>query len=256
MCNAPLTPSRCLKRSMDSIDAGIQFLAEAGLNLFACLDCAALPEPLQKQMMDAGVPLLDYGRLVLTGHGGKQLWAQLQKADRHKSDPVDHYSINVTNQFIADFLDGADHLLLYPSHQYLIPLQQLGELAGWGRPSPLGQSIHPEFGVWFAHRTAFLTKSALPVMKGESGLRPCDTCTAKPCLTACPVGAVTFDHFNITNCVDFRLQPNSICADRCLARMACPAAPQHRYPIEQIQYHYTQSLDMIRLYAGDEKLEK
>ena len=238
--------------SNDKVKAGIQFLAEAGLNLFASLDCASLPQELRRQMINASVPLAEYDYLVLIGHGGKQLWTQLQQTGMDGSDPIDNYSLNLTKQFIHNYLNKPDHLLLYPGHHYLIPLQQLGEWAGWGRPSPLGQSIHPEFGVWFAHRTAFLTNADLPVIKDDAGLRPCDNCLEKPCLNTCPAEAVQPTQFNISACANFRIQPDSVCADRCLARMACPIAPQHRYTFEQIQYHYTQSLEMVRLYFASE----
>lgn len=230
------------------IEDGIQFLAAGGLNLFACLDCASFPEKLGRQLLAAGAPLADYGRLILTGHGGRRLWQQLQQVDMSHPDPVDNYSLRLTRQFIHDYLDDADHLILYPGDPYFIPLQQLGELAGWGRPSPLGQSIHPEFGVWFAHRTAFLINADLPVIRSEKRPRPCDSCAEKPCLTTCPVEAVQPAHFDISTCADFRIQPQSVCADRCLARMACPVAPQHRYTLEQIQYHYRQSLAIMRMY--------
>jgi hypothetical protein len=233
---------------MKQIKRGIQFLADGGLNLFASLACATLPEQLQAQLIAAGIPLSAYGRLILIGHGGSQLWAQLQNGALNGPDPVDNYSLQHTQQFIRDYLDDAAHVMLYPGQQYLIPLQQLGEWAGWGKPSPLGQSIHPDYGVWFAHRAAFLTKADVPLMKHEPAPRPCDSCIEKPCLTTCPVNAVQPTHFDMSACANFRLQPGSVCADRCLARLACPVAPQHRYTIEQIQYHYSQSLHTIRLY--------
>jgi epoxyqueuosine reductase len=31
-----------------------------------------------------------------------------------------------------------------------------------------------------------------------------------------------------------------------LARLACPIAPEHQYDLEQVQYHYGRSLQMIR----------
>lgn len=233
---------------MQQLQSGIQFLAEAGLNLFASLACAALPEPLKAQLLAAEVPLSAYGRLILIGHGGRHLWAQLQNGAMNVPDPVDSYSLRLTQQFIRDYLENAPHVMLYPGQTYLVPLQQLAEEAGWGKPSPLGQSIHPDYGVWFAHRTTFLTTADVPIIKRAPAPRPCDSCAAKPCQTTCPVSAVQPTHFDLSACGNFRLQPSSVCTDRCLARLACPVAPQHRYPIEQIQYHYSQSLHTIRLY--------
>jgi hypothetical protein len=56
--------------------------------------------------------------------------------------------------------------------------------------------------------------------------------------------------FKVTTCIDFRLQARSVCHDRCLSRMACPVAPEHRYDLDQLNYHYKYSLASIRRYYG------
>lgn len=227
---------------------GVQFLAEAGLNLFAVLDCAALPAGVATTMTTAGIPLADYSRLVLTGHGGRRLWQKLNESDWQTTEPIDHYSIAVTQAYIDRYLDGAPALLIYPA-EYLLPLQQLGELAGLSHPSPLGIGINAEYGLWFAYRTAFLTNYQLPVNQSPVTQSPCSTCAGKPCIHTCPAGAVSDPgRFRIHPCATFRLSRDSTCADRCLARLACPIAPQHRYTLEQIQYHYRYSLTEVREY--------
>ena len=230
------------------LQKGIDWLRKGGLNLFAVLDCAELPTAVTTIMHNSNIPLADYRCLVLIGHGGKTLWSQLQKTGMDSVDPVDLYSLALTQQFIDDYLDGAASLVVYPSG-YLVPLGQLGELAGWSHPSPLGQGIHAEFGVWFAYRTAFLTKANLPVITNSLTDSPCISCVDKPCLSACPVGATGENgRFAINLCTQHRLQSHSPCADRCLARMACPVAPGHRYTLPQIQYHYQDSLKTLKKY--------
>jgi epoxyqueuosine reductase len=229
---------------------GIAFLSDAGLNLLAVLDCAALPEPITALMLTSGVPLSAYRQLVLLGHGGQQLWAALQKWGMKTADPVDHYTRAITRQFLHDYLGNPPDCWLYPQTDYLVPLQQLGALAGWSYPSPLGQGIHPEFGVWFAYRAAFLTTAELPLRLEPERPSPCASCTAKPCITACPVGAVQPDRFAIDGCARYRLRADSPCADRCLARLACPFFPEHRYTLPQIQYHYRHSWDSLRDWYG------
>ena len=65
----------------------------------------------------------------------------------------------------------------------------------------------------------------------------------------CPAQAVQgVNQFKVTTCVDFRLQAQSACQDRCLSRLACPVAPEHCYEQEQISYHYSHSLTSIRRY--------
>lgn len=233
------------------VEAGIQFLAQAGLNLFAVFAIDRLPSQLTTAVA-ANIPLHQYQRLVLLGHGGQTMWQQLQASQPPATDPVDTYSIQLAQQFIDMYLDAAPSRLLYPTADpYLLPLTQLGELAGWSRPTPLGLGIHPDFGLWFAYRAAFLTSAALqptaPISNPDAAYA-CQQCQAKPCIRQCPAQAVQRHQFHLAACVDYRLAPQSACADRCLARMACPEAPAHRYSLAQIQYHYQQSLDTIRAY--------
>lgn len=224
---------------------GIDFLAQGGLNLFAILDCAALP-PDVTALLATAVTNPTHGRLVITAHGGTRFWHALQQYGLHTEHPVDHYSLSLTRQFIHRCLDDAGHQMLYPQTDIFLPLTRLGDLAGWSTPSPLGLGIHPQFGLWFAYRTVFYTRAPLPVITTDPAPSPCATCAQKPCLAACPPGAVQVHHFDVFACADFRVAPGSPCAGRCLARLACPVAPEHRYSLPQLQYHYGRSLATIR----------
>ncbi len=235
---------------------GADFLAEAGLNLQAVFDCAALPEAVLQPMRESGVPVEEYGRLVLLGHGGRRLWNRLQTFGMKTANPVDHYSLAITRQYIERYLNNAPHLILYPLTNFLVPLTQLGELAGWSQPAPIGLGINPTYGVWFAYRVAFLVsdnRSPATDYRLPATDHPCASCADKPCITACPAHAVRPDpqQFDIFTCVRRRLESNSSCADRCLARLACPIAPEHRYSLAQIRYHYGQSLITIREYIEE-----
>jgi ferredoxin len=266
---------------MKYLHEGKKFLAVGGLNLLAVLDCAALPEAAAEIMEGSGVPLGEYRRLVLIGHGGRRMWEALQERGMETSDPVDYYSISLTRQFIRDYLENAPVQWLYPDtvvgkqgsywpqssirpkertkkkrknrgvfSEFVIPLQQLGEAAGWSYPSPLGSGISPVYGVWFAYRAAFLIDADLPLVYEEPAPAPCDSCLDKPCIQSCPVGAAQPGAFDIEGCAGHRLGPDSPCADRCLARMACPYFPEQRYSLEQIRYHYGRSLESLRAWYG------
>jgi len=233
----------------EKLSQGIEFLAQRGLNLYAVLDCASLPGEVVQMMQEQDIPLTEYSRLVLLGHGGKQLWKAMAEVGWETDDPVDHYSLVTTKTFIDEYVGSPKYLMLYPM-SYQIHLQKLGELAGWGRHiSPLFIGISQEYGLWYAYRTAFLTALDLPLTEYPATESPCDSCHDKPCLSACPVGAVrAVDPFDIQKCADFRVMADSICQDRCLARLACPVAPEHRYELEQTQYHYRRSYETIKLY--------
>lgn len=212
-----------------------------------------MPAQAQSIMQKSGVPLANYKRLVLFGHGGRRMWQALQEWGMKTADPVDYYSVTLTRQFIRDCLDDSPSYWLYPDTNHLVPLQQLGETSGWSYPSPLGSGISPIYGVWFAYRTAFLTNARIPPIQEDPKPSPCVTCVEKPCIQTCPVEAVQEERFIIDSCVNHRLQPESPCADRCLSRMACPYFPDHQYSLEQIQYHYNQSLKSLKAWNAENK---
>lgn len=233
------------------IDAGIHALAENGLNLFAVLDCASLPNAVQKSLPEG-----DFRRLVLVGNGGNVFWQALQRHGMGGANPVDQFSLSLTQTFMDEVLGTAVSEIVYPSSQYMIPLQQLGMIAGWHHPSPLGVGIHDVYGLWFAYRTAFVTTAVIPLQRAsQNKTTPCDSCLDKPCIAACPGGAVNsfvggqaVVPLSLAACAKHRLKTESSCADRCLARMRCPNGREHQYTLEQIKYHYTHSLDSLRHY--------
>jgi hypothetical protein len=230
------------------LEQGIQFLAEQGLNLYAVFDCSQFPPDIAQLMDQAGVPRDSYQRLVLIGNGGNRFWPALQSYGLRTAEPVDHFSLKLVEKFIGDFLAGPEVVMLYPSGP-MIPLQRLGSLAGWSHPSPLGLGINPDYGLWFAYRVAFLTNLPLPLTEARPSASPCATCPDQPCIAACPGQAVQAGQtFGLSRCVDYRLSPAAPCQDRCLSRLACPVAPEQRYPLAQVQYHYRYSLESIRRY--------
>jgi len=231
---------------MTHIEEGFSFLKDSGLNLIAVINCADLPERTTNFMTASGIPVADYRQLLLIGHGGRRMWSKLQVSNVGTTDPVDRYAVSLMQRFFRDYLNDPQVLPLYPDSRYAPPLQQLGESVGWSSPSPLGSGISPEYGVWFAYRAAFLIDADLPPARGTASVSPCDSCEEKPCIDACPVAAVQKEGFDIETCAPHRLSMDSPCADRCLARLACPLHPEHRYTLDQIQYHYRHSLTTLR----------
>ena len=222
------------------------YFVSHGFPLVAVIDIAALPEQLTALMQAA--PLAQYKRLVLTAHVGRSLWPQLTANWPTSKHPVDDYSRSITQQYIEAHLPTESALLLYPTQEYLIPLQQLGQYVGWSHPSPVGVGIHADYGLWFAYRTAFLTTAALIPTEIDTRPSPCLTCVDKPCLTTCPAKALSATaSIQLDPCLDHRVSAESSCADRCLARMACPVGREaYQYSLEQIQYHYTQGFEVLK----------
>jgi len=228
-------------------EAGHRFLADMGLNLFGVIDVAELPGSIVAAVGNAGINLTKFQRLVLLGHAGKRLWQAIAENGWIEPDPIDTFSVLVARQFIGEYLKSPAWELLYPT-SLNISLMDLGEYLGWSNPTPLGLGIHPEYGLWWAYRVAFLLDYPLPITPPDSRGSPCRQCQAQPCLSACPVGATDTSGIDWLQCATYRVMPASTCADRCQARLACPVGPQYQYPIPQIKYHYLHSLPAIHSY--------
>ncbi|HKI59569.1 MAG TPA: hypothetical protein VKA23_00925 [Mariprofundaceae bacterium] len=224
-------------------------LTKHGLNLHAVMNLSTLAGEV-RDVLEKQVPQLErYKQLILIGHGGRRMWEVLQaSAYRDRPEPVDSLSVDTVKKWLAEACPGAAYEIIYPAAERLVPLQQLGALAGWHHASPFRIGINRQWGSWFAYRAVVLIDSDLPETAAETWGSPCESCVDKPCITACPAGAVADRERMLTLCIDYRLQQDSHCARQCLSRLACPVAVEHRYSREQIDYHYGQSLQTIRIW--------
>lgn len=219
------------------------FLAEAGLNRQHIFDLAALPAALLSPLGDTA----GFTQLILLGHGGRRLWECVQAAALDSEHPIDDYCVATVDRCFAQFLPGRRHRLVYPGDAP-IGLQSLGRLAGWHHASPFMIGIDAEWGSWSAYRAVVLAATDFcpsPVVDRD---HPCQSCAERPCIAACPAGALADGRFALEKCSRYRLLPDSPCAHGCLARMACPVGAGHRYDEAQIRHSYARSLQMLRQY--------
>ncbi len=225
---------------------GAGWLKDQGFNLLQVLDTAQLPEELVQSLMDLGIEARKSARLVLLGMGGPGLWNRIKNNLENSPDPFDDDAVSSVHTLALEFWGCAKVDLLYPGPLPL-PLQKIGQFAGWCHPSPIGIDLHPRYGPWFAFRAVFLIDSPLPSDAYDTTEAPCKSCQTKPCVSMCPAQAVQArSPLNSQACVVQRLLPHSVCGDRCLSRLACPVGKQWRYPDEQIAYHGRHSLESLR----------
>ncbi len=192
-------------------------------------------------------PLLPDGRsaafVCLIGHIGSAHWPAFS-AWRETSpegglpDPLDRWS----KQLILPLAARLGATAFFPSDPPYQPFQHWAMLAEGLKASPLGILIHPVFGLWHGYRGA-LAFAERP--EGFAGLEEspsafaCETCRDRPCLAACPAGAIWPDGFQYTPCrTHLGSGAGRDCLDGgCLARNACPVGSQHRYLPDQLRFH-------------------
>jgi hypothetical protein len=176
--------------------------------------------------------------LVLLGFTGSLQWAAYAgsaEATDGGPDPLDRWSQRVVGMLAREF--GARDY--YPSGTPRLPFQRLGARCEPLHPSPIGLSIHPRFGLWHAYRGALLFATRIEVPPVAAAASPCEACAARPCLSACPVGAFRPGQYDVTACVrHVKSEQGRDCRDHgCRARRACPVGTEFSYSGAQARFH-------------------
>ena len=190
------------------------------------------------------VPALGHGRLartlLLVGNAGPAMYQHFFAAPEsvgQAANPLDSWTRRMIDPLAARF--GAVALFPFggpPWH----PFQRWAKRAEALQASPLGILIHPEFGLWHAYRAALLFDREIALPARLAGARhPCDECSAKPCLSTCPVGANTPNGYAVKTCAaHVGSPPGADCrSGGCLARRACPVGPGYAYSARAMEFH-------------------
>jgi len=222
-----------------------QVLSEKGFNLTAIFNLSEMDNETINSLQQHCEELKKYQQLILIAHAGKQFWTSLQESQLESANPVDDFTIKSIEQFFLDAYPDKNHEIIYPTNQG-VGLQYLGSMAGWHHPSPFKVGINHDWGSWFAYRAVILVDSNFALTTRNLGISPCQTCLDKLCIKACPADALEGGEFAFNKCISYRKKSSSLCQYKCLARISCPVGSQHRYSEEQIHYHYSVSLKMIK----------
>lgn len=173
--------------------------------------------------------------LLLIGPKEPGFWAHIQSEPEWLgADPVDLWSRRVIGRVACDF--GAKALFPFGGPPYR-PFYQWALRSGRIWASPVRLLVHDAQGLMVSFRGALALKEAVDVPRG---IKPCDTCAA-PCLTACPVGALTADGYDLPRCHAYLDGAGGDCLNGgCLVRRACPAGDGYARMAEQSAYHMRQ----------------
>lgn len=190
-------------------------------------------------------PLLAEGRpaagVLLIGNIGGSLWQPFvrwreEAPDLGGADPLDTWSKLV----IGEIARARGATAYFPSDPPWQPFQQWAMRAEGLRASPLGILIHQRYGLWHGYRGALAFDMPLSADDERSAAHPCDSCVEKPCVSACPAGALDRLQFDVGRCrshLKTEAGRDGCLAHGCLARDACPVGQDYRYPPDQLHFH-------------------
>lgn len=182
--------------------------------------------------------------VLLAGQVGASVWPHFVRWRERQADEIAHPLDSWSREVIGDVARRFEARAVFPSDKPYLPFQQWAMRAEGLRPSPLGILIHPEYGLWHAYRGALLFEAELAELGATGGpsqtpIHLCDTCSDRPCLSACPVGAYSEEGFDYQGCLGhLRSGAGEACmTGGCLARNACPYGRAYRYPAEAQAHH-------------------
>lgn len=224
--------------------ADFSALAAVGLNLHAVLDIDALPAELRTPLRADFDPAGRCRQLILIGHAGTALWAEVQRAGAGGADPIDDFSVAAVQRWFGAHGGGRHHVFVYPGN-CRIGLQALGSVAGWHHPTPFKVGIMQPWGSWFGYRAVLLADTMFTPTPPRPQESPCASCATRVCVAACPAPAMDSGDFDLAACLAYRVEADSRCRATCVARLACPVGAQHRYDDAQLRHSYVQSLAAI-----------
>lgn len=176
-------------------------------------------------------------RLVLLGPAPGTFWQVFQdspEAQDGAPDPVDRWSRRVIGTWACDL--GGKALFPFGGPPYR-PFLRWAVDSGRAWSSPVGALVHDTFGLLVSYRGALAVPEAFDLP--ETGPRPCETCVGQPCLSACPVGALSSAPYDVPACKTHIAAPEGVdcLTDGCRVRRACPLSLGAGRDPAQSAYH-------------------
>lgn len=175
--------------------------------------------------------------LLLLGPNEPAFWPHLQSAPEGRDglrDPVDRWSARVIGDWAAEL--GAQALFPFGGPPHL-PFFKWATRTGRLHPSPILFLVHDRAGLFVSIRGAL----ALPVHIDLPAPppNPCLACIDRPCLSACPVDALSSQKYDVPLCKDHitTVDRSGCMTHGCAARRACPVSRSYGRLPAQSAYH-------------------
>ncbi len=177
--------------------------------------------------------------LLLIGPAEPGFWAHLTAQPEWldgRPDPVDRWSRRVIGRVACDLRAKALFPFGGPPWR---PFYSWALRSGQAWESPVRLLVHERAGLWTSYRGALALKQAVDL---PPATRPCDSCGSRPCLTACPAGALTGAGYDVPRCHEFLdTAAGADCRHGgCIVRRACPVSQSYGRVAKQSAYHMSQ----------------
>lgn len=176
------------------------------------------------------------GTVLLLGPHEPGFWAVFSSSPEYsdgKTDPLDRWSKRVIGGLAYTWGGTA----VFPSDgPPYPPFFRWAQDSGRAWQSPVTLLVNDRAGLWVSYRGAVRVPRSFPATLVQA--RPCDHC-AKPCETACPVGALTSHGYDLGRCHAYLDRPEgqSCQTQGCRARVVCPLSQNYGRLHEQSEFH-------------------
>ena len=197
--------------------------------------------------------LPDCQTAIVFANGGQDLWTHfLEDLRANPSHLID--TAHPLDDFIGRWIQSVDPnpdstrrwIQCAEEADVFVDFRLLSTSAGLGTPSLLGLVIHSEYGLWVSMRAVLLSTEVFESTKSNTMQSPCEQCIEKPCISACPAGAVTLSGWSVQRCATFHGE-STLCATQCHSRQVCPVGVLHRHSDLQHTYHSNRHLGRIEI---------
>ena len=169
--------------------------------------------------------------LALIGLVGPGAWDEFVKVAKDVKDPFDSWTREIIDPWAAQYGGEVYYPFTGPPFH---PFQSWALKVGGVFPSPLGPLLDKVYGLWHSYRAAVVLPFTLDLPPAYIGPSPCDECSDKPCLKACPSQVIKLgEPYNLKACLTTDACRNT----GCLVRQACPIGREYAYSPSQQRFH-------------------
>jgi hypothetical protein len=180
------------------------------------------------------------GTLVLLGPDEPGFWDRVTASDEFRdgaADPLDRWSARVVTALATEM--SATPLFPFGGPPWQ-PFIRWAKASGRAWASPVTLLVHDRAGLMVSYRGALALTERLDLPPPVP--RPCDSCVGQPCLTACPVDALTGQGYDTPACHGFLdTGAGGACLSQgCQVRRACPVSASYGRVDAQSAFHMAQ----------------